>query len=158
MVSPGRIQAVLGRKPLRGVRLFSTDLPFGSAAAGIRPRRCREDRLRTVFGLTAGQRLPHVAKESLRKYHRYLAARLVFPFQASECDEVEPLVFDNAIQVAALVDLREVELDASRGILCKASAHGRAIRPGLAALQSGDHSVNRRLIEDYWHWFWNFRN
>lgn len=110
-----------------------------------------------MFCLAAGNRLPAVGTESLWKYHRYLLTRLAFPFQASNCEEVEPLVFDRAITVAGLINPDEIAAEKSTGILCKAWLAGHEIRPPLALLKPEDNGVNSRLIDDYWHWFWNFR-
>jgi hypothetical protein len=42
-----------------------------------------ERRVAEIFGVPAGQRLPAVSRKTLRHYHSYLTAHLVFPFQAA---------------------------------------------------------------------------
>jgi hypothetical protein len=39
-------------------------------------------RVAEIFGVQAGQRLPAVSRKTLRQYHTYLTAHLVFPFRA----------------------------------------------------------------------------
>jgi hypothetical protein len=41
-----------------------------------------ERRVAEILGVHAGQRLPAVSRQTLRQYHTYLTAHLVFPFQA----------------------------------------------------------------------------
>ena len=40
-------------------------------------------RVAEIFGVPAGQRLPAVSRQTLRHYHTYLTAHLVFPFHAA---------------------------------------------------------------------------
>ena len=40
-------------------------------------------RVAEIVGVPAGQRLPAVSRQTLRHYHTYLTAHLVFPFQAA---------------------------------------------------------------------------
>ena len=43
----------------------------------------RDDRIRSVYGLTSDDPLPESDEESLRAYYKFLAAKLSFPFEAS---------------------------------------------------------------------------
>ena len=114
-----------------------------------------EDRIQAVFGLQGDARAPSVGKESLRAYHRYLTARLSFPFKADHYSETEPLVFDHAVTVVGLLDPEKHPADASGSLLCTAFVRGHEVNLPLAELKTEDDTVNRRLIEDYCYWFWN---
>jgi len=58
-------------------------------------------RVAEIFGVPAGQRLPAVSRQTLRHYHTYLTAHLIFPFHAA----IEDL--DGVITVKSLFTLQE---------------------------------------------------
>jgi hypothetical protein len=58
-------------------------------------------RVAEIFGVPAGQRLPAVSRQTLRHYHTYLTAHLVFPFHAA----IEDL--DGVVTVQSLFTLKE---------------------------------------------------
>ena len=60
-----------------------------------------ERRVAEIFGVQAGQRLPAVSRQTLRQYHSYLTAQLVFPFQAAVED------MDGVIPIKSLFKLNE---------------------------------------------------
>src|SRR5206468_1755739 len=47
----------------------------------------QDDRVRLALGLTSDDPLPESEEDTLLAYHRYLAAHLVFPFEASWSQE-----------------------------------------------------------------------
>jgi hypothetical protein len=61
----------------------------------------QDDRVRTALGLTGDDPLPEVDDDTLRAYHRYLAARLVFPFEARWEPEHGPA---QAVKITGLGD------------------------------------------------------
>src|SRR5882672_11904627 len=69
--------------------------------AGGTPVEEDERRVAEILGVQAGQRLPAVSRKTLRQYHAYLTAHLVFPFQAA----IEDL--DGVITVKSLFKLKE---------------------------------------------------
>jgi hypothetical protein len=119
-------------------------------------KRAVEDRIRRVFHLGAADRLPLVRQETLRDYHAYLARLLAFPFRASHCEEVEPLVLDGGVVAAALCDPVRTPLDSTTGILCEVVFRDFGRLP-LALLKVEPCHPNCQMIDDYWHWFWNCR-
>jgi hypothetical protein len=50
----------------------------------------QDDRVRIALGLTSDDPLPEVDDDTLRAYHRYLAANLAFPFEAKWEPEYGP--------------------------------------------------------------------
>jgi hypothetical protein len=80
---------------------------------------------------------------------------LSFPFKADHYAETEPLVFDHAVTVVGLLDPEKHPLDVSCSLLCTAFVRGHPVKLPLAELKPDDNSINRRLIDDYWYWFWN---
>jgi hypothetical protein len=118
--------------------------------------RLAEDRIRCVFRLGLKDRLPLVRQNTLRTYHTYIAAALSFPFRASLCDEMEPLVLDGSVIATNLCDPARVPLDSMQGILCQVIFRNKARLP-LALLKLDPWDPNCRVIDDYWYWFWNCR-
>ena len=117
----------------------------------------REDRIRLILGSRPGRPLPRVDRDLLTVYRDYLAWRLLFPFRANHCDEVETLVFDRGVTVLGLADLRRHTLDTTVGVVCRCVLRDKAVDLGLGVLKLDDASFNQQLIDDYWHWFWNCR-
>src|ERR1019366_8039863 len=79
----------------------------------------QDDRIRAIFGLTSDDPLPFVIDDNLRKYHRYLATHLSFPFQAAYRAETGPFQAKDipvTVTVTALLDADHCDED--RGILC----------------------------------------
>jgi hypothetical protein len=101
------------------------------------------------LGLTHDDPLPGVSLETLRLYHRYLAANLKFPFRArSETDEM-------SLTVHRLLSPREYDLDEDEGLLCEARSREGPFDVPLSELD--DAVGNRKLVRDYAYWFWNGR-
>jgi len=114
------------------------------------------DRIRRVFHLGLADPLPLVRQNTLRVYHAHLASVLVFPFRASHCEEMEPLVLDGSVIANSLCDPARTPLNSARGILCEVTFRNAARLP-LALLKVERDSPNCQPIDDYWHWFWNCR-
>jgi hypothetical protein len=115
-----------------------------------------EQRIRDVFHLDAADPLPLVNPKSLQDYHAYLAARLSFPFRASHCEEMEPLVLDNSVVVIGLCDPDRIPLQSATGIICKV-LFCDTLRLPLGLLKVEPRNPNTQVVDDYWYWFWNCR-
>jgi hypothetical protein len=108
----------------------------------------QDDRVRMALGLTHDDPLPVVDRKTLLAYHRYLAAKLKFPFKArSEADGM-PLT------IQRLLDPKEYDLD-EEGLLCEARSPDGPFDIPLSEVEGGGE--NRRLVEDYAYWFHNWR-
>lgn len=115
----------------------------------------QDDRIRAILGVTSDDPLPNVDEENLRKYHRHLAEKLIFPFEAMYEEETEPyLLQKRQITVMALPDADEAEEE--DGLLCEAEADGEKFALPLAEVlvRSGP---NRQLIGDYRTWMWKWQ-
>ena len=88
-----------------------------------------EDRIRHVFCLGLADPLPLVRQNTLRVYYAHLASVLVFPFRASHCEEMEPLVLDGSVIANSLCDPARTPLDSGRGILCEVTFRNAAKLP-----------------------------
>src|ERR1019366_4417673 len=72
----------------------------------------QDDRIRAIFGLTSDDPLPFVNDENLRKYQRYLATRLAFPFEAKYRVETGPFqAKDILVTVMGLLDADHCDED-----------------------------------------------
>ena len=109
----------------------------------------QDDRVRMALGLTHDDPLPDVSRKNLLAYHRYLAARLKFPFKAKSEADGMPLT------IQRLLDPKECDLD-EEGLLCEARSREGPFDVPLAELDGAD-SGNRKMVEDYSYWFGNYR-
>jgi hypothetical protein len=109
----------------------------------------QDDRIRIIFELTSDDPLPDINDENVRRYHRYLASHLSFPFQAI-C-RVETGILQEMVTVTRLLDADRCDED--EGILCEAMLDGEPIDLYLTDLELPENSDNRQLIEDYAYWF-----
>ena len=121
----------------------------GSPVAGS-----RADRLRQVFGLRGGARLPQVNPATLRTYHEYLRPRLTIPFAADHCPPSDRRV--RTVLVVGLRSLKKPGADLSRGLYCVARDRDMAVELPLVDLEVPDDDPNFQLLEDYWYWVWNW--
>ena len=117
--------------------------------------RDENDRVRMVFGLTSNDPLPGVEMKTLEVYREYLVERLGFPFRAEaeiKCRELQ----GKRIDILGFTDpAKDLSIDENYGILCDASFKGE---PYVVPLSTLDRPAkNRRLIDDYRYWFWNWR-
>ena len=109
-------------------------------------------RVAEIFGVPAGQRLPAVSRKTLRQYHTYLRAHLVFPFQAA----IEEL--DGVVTVQSLFTLKECPDLTVYGLFVRGHQGRRLIEIPIATIEEvKDEGTNKQLIEDYCMWFWNYR-
>jgi hypothetical protein len=116
----------------------------------------RDDRIRSVYGLTSDDPLPESDEESLRAYYKFLAAKLSFPFEAKY--PIERLGFGSktyAITVLGLLDPEEVP-GKEYGLLCQARRGAEQIEVPLTEVEVVVANANRRLMEDYSHWVVNW--
>src|SRR5271166_3255720 len=108
----------------------------------------QDDRVRMALGLTHDDPLPDVSRKTLLAYYRYLAANLKFPFKArSESDGMSRTVH-------RLPDPKQSELEEEEGLLCEARDRQASFTVPLSELE--DAVGNRKLVEDYGYWFWNW--
>jgi len=115
----------------------------------------QDDRVRMALGLTGDDPLSEVDEDTLRAYHRYLAAHLSFPFEAKWEPEYGPRP---TIKITGLSDPEgDTWADETSGLLCEARAEGRLTEVPLAECEAKKGSPNRQLLEDYAYWFWNNR-
>jgi hypothetical protein len=113
-----------------------------------------DDRVRIALGLTGDDPLPGVDDDTLRTYHRYLAAHLAFPFEARWEPEYGPRPI---IKITGLGDADDACADEMYGLLCEARVEGRLTEVPLAECEAKKSGPNRQLLKDYAYWFWNNR-
>jgi hypothetical protein len=117
--------------------------------------RDQDDRIRMVFGLTSNDPLPFVDDEWLVAYHRYLSKNLVFPFLADYGSEYG---HPERVKVVGLGDHdEEPMIDDEHGILCEARMEGQIVTLPLGELDNANGQPNRRLLDDYCYWLFNWR-
>ena len=105
-----------------------------------------------------GEHLPSVDEETLSRYHKFLAARLSFPFTAYYPEPTTSL--EEAQCRCAVLELLHPAKDICDefdGIFCKTIKGKYEINLPLIELEVPDDSPNFQFIEDYWYWFWNWR-
>jgi len=111
-----------------------------------------ERRVAEILGVQAGQRLPAVSRQTLRKYHAYLKANVEFPFTA----EIEDI--DDAITISSLFNLNECPDLTFYGLFVRGHIGRRRIEIPIATIEEvKDEGKNKQLIADYCMWFWNYR-
>jgi len=114
-----------------------------------------DDRVRQALGLSSDDPLPEVDADTLRAYHRHLAAHLTFPFEAKWEPEYGPAP---TIKITGLGDPEDGDgLDEMYGLLCEARSEGRRIEVPLGECEAKKSSPNHQLLKDYSYWFWNYR-
>jgi hypothetical protein len=117
--------------------------------------RDQDDRVRIALGLSSDDPLPEVDDHTLRAYHRYLAARLRFPFEAKWEPEYGSA---HTVKITGLGDAEHhAWADEMCGLLCEARAEGRLIEVPLGECEAKKGSPHRQLLKDYSYWFWNNR-
>ena|SRR5712691_7334799 len=88
-----------------------------------------ERRVAEIFGVQAGQRLPGVSRQTLRQYHAYLTAHLVFPFQAAIED------MDGVITLKSLFKLKECPDLTFYGLFVRGTQGRRIIETPIATIE-----------------------
>jgi hypothetical protein len=115
----------------------------------------QDNRVRIALGLTGDDPLPEVEDDTLRAYHRYLAAHLAFPCEANWEPEHGPR---QTVQITGLGDPEgDAWADEMYGLLCEARAGGRLLEVPLAECEAKKGNPNRQLLKDYSYWIWNNR-
>ncbi|MGD0900991.1 MAG: calcium-binding protein [Thermoguttaceae bacterium] len=128
---------------------------------GVVPESCpklnQRDRIIEALG-PLGEHSPGVAEETLSKYHKYLTARLSFPFTAYYPEPMSTLEeVWHRCAVVELLDPTKHLGDEFSGIFCKTCKGRYEVNLPLTELEISQDSPNIQLIEDYWFWFWNWR-
>jgi len=114
-----------------------------------------EDRIRAIFALTSDDALPPANSENVRRYARYLATQLSFPFQAEIIVEPEPFTL-KACPITVVGLLGVEDCDEEDGVLCKVERPGQSTTVPLAALEMRKRSQQCQLVHDYSYWFANW--
>ena len=112
-----------------------------------------EDRIRTAFALPPDAAVPKVGKETLLKYHEYLAKSLSFPFQALYAETTPPV--KQLVRYVTVVGLSDSARRRLYGLFCKVRIDNAELELPLADLGIQENDPNRQLIDDYLHWLWN---
>ncbi len=114
-----------------------------------------EDRIRAIFALTSDDPLPPATPENLRRYARYLATHVSFPFRANYVVETGPFQ-SNEFLVTVVGLVGADDCDEGDGVLCEVEQHGETFELPLADLEVRNKGRQRQLIEDYSYWFSNW--
>ena len=119
----------------------------------------QDDRVRMALGLTHDDPLPDVTEETLLAYHRYLAANLKFPIQATFWEESGPFSGRKvAVTITGLADPEDCGIDEGYGLTgLGRDPEGEEIGVPLDEIEVGKKDPNRRLLDDYSYWFHNWR-
>ena len=120
------------------------------------PELDQKDRIMEALGL--GNPIPWVDEETHTRYYEYLSANLSFPFAAYYPEPIKPQEEEEfRCSVLELLDPTKHLGDGFDGIFCKTNKGKYEINLPLIELEVPDDSPNFQFIEDYWHWFWNWR-
>src|SRR5262245_43891225 len=105
-------------------------------------------RVAAIFDVKEGEALPRVSRHTLRTYHAYLTAHLIFPFQA----EVEDLDAEATMQ--SLFALNECPDLTFYGLFVRGHHGRRLIEIPIATIEDvKEEGQNKQLIADYCLWF-----
>ena len=118
----------------------------------------QDDRVRMALGLTHDDPLPEISLETLLTYHRYLKAKLKFPFKAY-CGEEDVGPFSRkraTMTITGLLGPMREGLSVEDGLFCKGRGRGDKIEVPLAEIEVGKNNPNFKLISDYAYWFHNW--
>jgi hypothetical protein len=113
---------------------------------------CRRERIRAVFGIPAHAPLPQVRPETVLHYHRYLAHRLSFPFQAVYFDPHEGAACDNLVTATRLVEPVNAVRNSRAAIECVVMAGDYPVHVRLDALRPAGRSGVQQTLDDYRYW------
>jgi hypothetical protein len=126
-------------------------------AAASFPGADQTERIQATFGLATGN-LPKVDEDTLSRYYTYLATNLSLPFMAyypQPMNAQEQAEF--RCTVVELLDPAEHLGDEFDGIYCKVRKGTFEVNLPLTELHVPQGSPDSQLIENYSHWFWNWR-
>jgi hypothetical protein len=126
-------------------------------AAALVPNADQTERLLTALGSTTG-RVPRVDEETLARYYTYLSANLPLPLtayypQPSNARENS----EYRCTVVELLDPTQYLGDEFDGIFCKVRKGTFEVNLPLIELHVFQGGPSSQLIEDFCHWFWNWR-
>lgn len=111
-----------------------------------------DDRIRAIFGLTAGDPLPNVSVATLEIYHDYLQQHLALPFVARAVDQSSRLTAKRKVPIG-ISGLEDLAPDCVRfGIICTGQMGRNPLRLPLLLVDE-IRGKSARLIEDYRSWF-----
>lgn len=117
----------------------------------------QERRILVALGLARGP-LPEVKTEWLDRYHEYLTAQLMLPFEAEYAEDIAGYrQVVSTVTVVAILHPDTHEGHEEFGLICRAQRGTQEIELPLADVELTEVAANYRLIEDYWYWFWNWR-
>jgi hypothetical protein len=112
-------------------------------------------RIQAVFGLAEEASLPPVGRETLRKFHEHLAARISVPFEALFAERRAPV--RRLVHYVRVTGIMEVDDHLADGLLCSVqNLNGTDVLP-LAEVGVREDDTNYQLIDDYAYWFINYR-
>lgn len=117
----------------------------------------QRERILTALGGTAASAV-RVDHDTLTHYYAYLSANLVLPLMAyypQPRNTQEQAQF--LCTVVKLLDPTRYVGDEFDGIFCKTRKWDFEVNLPLVELQAPHDSPSFQLIEDYGHWFWNWR-
>ena len=119
------------------------------------PPREEEKRIRAVFDLPEGARLPRVTLATLAQYHAYLTRRLSVPFQGLYADTEYPV--RHTVRYVTVLGLLPLAGRASQGIHCEVAGAASESRLSLVDIGLADDHPNCQLVDDFTYWFANCR-
>ena len=126
-------------------------------AAVCPPSTDRTERIVAALGLSADG-VPRVNEETLARYYAYLSANLSLPFTAYYPQPTTPQEKTRfRCRVLELLDPTQYLGDEFDGILCRIRKGKFEVYLPLIELHVPDDSPVFQLIEDYCHWFLNWR-
>lgn len=126
-------------------------------SAVLSPDADQTERIQAALGRTADG-LPKVDEDSSARYYAYLSAHLSLPFAAyyPEPKNAEE-EYEFRCIVLELLDPRRHLGDVFDGIFCRIRKGNYELNLPLVELHVPHDSPDYQLIEDYWHWFCNWR-
>lgn len=128
-----------------------------SVAAVCPPKSDPCARIMRALGLRQGP-IPRVDDDSLSAYAEFLSTHLEMPFTAwYPAATSAKQRSENRLTVIELLDPRAHLGDPFDGLFVKTRKGKYEVNLPLGELYVPHGSTNFGLIEDYWHWFWNWR-
>lgn len=118
-----------------------------------------EIRIAEIFGTTPGEPLPDVTEETLKTYYHFLDEHLNFPVPASFPDPVneEQEQNVNVVLNALLPPEDHPKFGPYFGLLCRVEEGGEEIVIPLGKIEITKEGPEKKAIDDYSRWYWNYR-
>jgi hypothetical protein len=114
-----------------------------------------QGRIRAVFGLSDHAPIPKVSNETLLVYRDFLLANLSFPFEALYAETTPPV--RRLFRCVAVVGLSDTVPHRLQTLLCRVRNGSQEVEIPLAELGIREDNPNHRLVDDFAHWYWNWR-